>query len=159
MDLKGILAISGHPGLFKMISQAKNGIIVESMIDKKRMPAYTTSKISALEDIAIFTVEQDVPLLKVFQNIFEKLDGKEAISHKSSNNELKAFFEEVLPDYDQDRVYVSDIKKVVQWYNLLLEQGLVDLEEEKEEEENAESNEEKTETPETDTPKEETEKE
>ncbi|MCF8370640.1 MAG: DUF5606 domain-containing protein [Bacteroidales bacterium] len=134
MDLKGILAISGHTGLFKMISQAKNGIIVESLIDKKRMPAYTTSKISSLEDIAIFTMEEDVPLLKVLQKVFTHLDGKEALSHKSSSDELKKFFLAVLPDYDQDRVYVSDIKKVVQWYNLLLAEGLIDLEEAKEEE-------------------------
>lgn len=133
MDLKGILAISGHSGLFKMISQAKNGIIVESLIDKKRMPAYSTSKISSLEDIAIFTIEEDVPLLKVLQKVFTHLDGKEAISHKVSGEELKKFFLEVLPEYDQDRVYVSDIKKVVQWYNLLLAEGLIDLEEAKEE--------------------------
>lgn len=145
MDLKGILSISGHPGLFKMISQAKNGIIVESLIDKKRMPAYTTSKISSLEDIAIFTIEEDIPLLKVFQKLFTHLDGKEAISHKSSNDELKKFFEEVLPEYDRDRVYTSDIKKVLQWYNMLLAEDLVDLEETKEDaEENAEENAEET---------------
>lgn len=144
MDLKGILAISGHTGLFKMISQAKNGIIVESLIDKKRMPAYSTSKISSLEDIAIFTMEEDVPLLKVLQKVFTHLDGKGALSHKASGEELKKFFLAVLPDYDQDRVYVSDIKKVVQWYNLLLSEGMIDLEEAKEEGEE-ESNEEASE--------------
>ncbi|MEA3444766.1 MAG: DUF5606 domain-containing protein [Bacteroidota bacterium] len=139
MNLKGILAISGYQGLFKMISQAKNAIIVESLIDKKRMPAYTTSKISSLEDIAIFTSDEDLPLLKVFQKIYEHLNKGEAISHKSSGNELKKFFTEILPEYDKERVYVSDIKKVIQWYNLLLSEEMIDLEEdEKDIEENAE---------------------
>ncbi len=144
MDLKGILAISGNTGLFEMVSQTKNGIIVESLIDKKRMPAYTTSKISSLEDIAIFTTDEDLPLLKVLQKMYSHLNEGEAISHKSSGNELKKFFEGILPEYDKDRVYVSDIKKVIQWYNLLLSQNMIDLKEE-EEEENKTSDE-KTET-------------
>ena len=138
MDLKGILAISGNTGLFKMISQTKNGIIVESLIDKKRMPAYTTSKISSLEDIAIFTTDEDLPLLKVFQKMYSHLNEGEAISHKSSGNELKKFFEGILPEYDKDRVYVSDIKKVIQWYNLLLSEKMIDLKEEDQENETSE---------------------
>ena len=118
--LKGILAVSGQSGLFKMISQAKNSIIVESLVDGKRMPAYATSRISALEDISIFTEEADAKLIDVFKNIFEKEDGGQSISHKVSANELKSYFTEILPDYDKDRVYVSDIKKVVMWYNLLV---------------------------------------
>ena len=130
--LKGILAVSGQSGLFKMISQAKNSIIVESLLDGKRMPAYATSRISALEDISIFTEEGDVKLVEVFKNIFEKEEGGEAISHKASANELKSYFEEVLPDYDKDRVYVSDIKKVVMWYNLLVDKDIFKFGEEEE---------------------------
>jgi hypothetical protein len=131
--LKGILAIAGHPGLFKMVSNAKNALIVESLIDKKRMAAYASSKISALEDIAIFTEEGDVQLAEVFKNIKEKENGEKAISHKASGNELKAYMSEVLPNYDEDRVYVSDMKKVFQWYNILQENDLLDLEESAEE--------------------------
>lgn len=137
--LKGILAISGQRGLFKLVSQAKNSIIVESLIDGKRMPAYATSRISALEDISIYTEEEDVKLVDVFTQMYEKENGGQAIDAKSSNNELKDYFESVLPTYDKDRVYVSDIKKVISWYNLLIEKNMFDpnaveeAEEEKEE--------------------------
>ncbi len=143
MDLKGILSISGYPGLFKMIKQARNSIIVESLKDKKRMPAYATSKISALEDIAIFTETGDAKLLDVFKNIYRKEDGEKAISHKSKADELKAYFAEVLPEYDRDRVYVSDIKRIINWYNILQEHGMVDLDDEAQEE-NTENNQEST---------------
>ncbi len=135
--LKGILAISGQAGLFKMVSQAKNSIIVESLVDGKRMPAYATSRISALEDISIFTEEDDVKLLEVFNMIFDKEDGQPAISHKVSAKELKKYFGEILPDYDKDRVYVSDIKKVIMWYNLLLDKDVFSF---GKEEENKEEN-------------------
>ncbi len=131
--LKGILAISGYPGLFKLVSQAKSGIIVESLVDKKRMSANATSKISALEDIAIFTEDEEVPLTDVFKNISGKENGGVAISHKESGNTLKSYFEEVLPDYDQDRVYTSDIKKVLQWYNILHKNELLNFDEVSEE--------------------------
>ncbi len=136
--LKGILAISGHSGLFKMVSNTKNAIIVESLVDKKRMPAYASSKISALEDIAIFTDEGDVPLKDVFKNIKEKENGEKAISHKASGSELKAYMSEILPNYDEDRVYVSDMKKIFQWYNLLQEQDMLKETEEEKSEETAE---------------------
>jgi len=132
--LEGILSISGHGGLFKMVSQAKNSIIVESLIDGKRMPAYATSRISALEDISVFTEEGDKKLEEIFKLIYEKEGGKEAISPKSPASELKSYFEEILPDYDRDRVYVSDIKKILSWYNLLVEQGLLNVTEESGEE-------------------------
>lgn len=134
MDLKGILSISGYGGLFKLIKQTKSGFVVESLVDKKRMQAFATSKISTLDDIAIFTEDGEEHLRDVFRKIFEKEDGKQTISHKASANELKTFFEELLPDYDKERVYVSDIKKVVNWYNLLVEQDMIDLEEDKTEE-------------------------
>ena len=110
-----------------MVSQSKNSIIVESLVDGKRMPAYATSRISALEDISVFTEEGDKKLEEVFKLIFEKEDGKQAISPKSSANDLKAYFEEILPDYDRDRVYVSDIKKILSWYNLLIEKEMLDV--------------------------------
>lgn len=136
--LKGILAISGQRGLFKLVSQAKNSIIVESLIDGKKMPAYATSRISALEDISIYTEDEDVKLFDVFKAIYEKEEGGIAISPKSSSNELKVYFEAVLPAYDKERVYVSDIKKVLGWYNLLIENKLFDPNAVEEEEEKIE---------------------
>ena len=133
MDLKGILSIGGYGGLFKLIKQTKSGFVVESLTDKKRMQAFATSKISTLEDIAIYTDEGEIHLKEVLKKIFEKEDGKSTINHKVSSDELKSFFSEIIPDYDKDRVYVSDIKKVVNWYNLLVDLGMVDLEEDEEE--------------------------
>lgn len=130
MDLSKILSIAGKPGLFKMVSQSKSGLIVESLLDGKRIPAFSHERISSLEEISIFTEVDDVPLKEVFQSIFKKEEGKKTISHKSSANELKAFMEKILPDYDKERVYVSDIKKLVSWYNLLVEKEMIDLEEE-----------------------------
>ncbi|MBW8325193.1 MAG: DUF5606 domain-containing protein [Prolixibacteraceae bacterium] len=134
--LKGILAISGQPGLFKMVTEAKNSIIVESLLTGKRIPAYSTSKISALSDISVFTETAEIQLKDLFKRIQE--NGK-VISAKASNAEIKAFFEEVLPEYDKDRVYVSDMKKIFQWYQLLNEKDLlVETEEEKNEEKETE---------------------
>lgn len=140
--LKDILSISGYGGLFKFISQGRTGIIVESLEDKKRMNASATAKISALEDIAIFTDTEDMPLKDVFKAIFDKEDGGESINHKSSADELKNYFAEVLPDYDRDRVYVSDIKKVVQWYNLLHKFDMLNFDEEEESDAETETKEE-----------------
>jgi len=140
--LKGILAISGHSGLFKMVAESKNNIIVESLETKKRMPVYSTAKVSALEDIAIYTYEAEIPLRDVLKAIAEKEDGGQAISHKSAGDELKTYFEEVLPEYDQDRVYVSDIKKVIMWYNTLQENEMLDFTEAEDEAESEEKGEE-----------------
>jgi len=131
--MKDILAISGHPGLFKMISQGNNNIIVESLVTGKRMPAYSTAKVISLEDVAIYTDVDEVPLIKVFRAIKEKEGDNPTINPKLSSNELKAYFEEVLPEYDKERVYVSDIKKVFTWYNLLLEKDMLVLDEDDEE--------------------------
>jgi len=120
--LKGILSISGQPGLFKMVTEAKNSIIVESLLTGKRIPAYSTSKISALSDISVFTQTGEIQLKELFEKI--QANGK-VISAKASTNELKAMFAEVLPDYDQDRVYVSDMKKIFQWHQLLSELNLL----------------------------------
>ena len=132
--LKDILSISGYGGLYKFISQGRNGIIVEALDDKKRMNASASAKISALEDIAIFTDTEDLPLSDVFKAIYEKENGGEAISYKSSPEELKNYFAMVLPAYDRDRVYVSDIKKVMQWYNILHMHEMLNFDEETEEE-------------------------
>lgn len=131
MDLTGIISISGKPGLYKVIAQGKNNIIVESLADKKRIPAYATDRISALDDISIYTYEGDEPLKDVFTSILKKEGGKEAPSHKEDLNTLQGYLQEILPDYDEERVYPSDIKKIFQWYNLLLSYGVLKLEEEK----------------------------
>ncbi len=130
--LKGILSISGQSGLFKLVAESKNNIIVESIETKKRLPVYSTAKVSALEDIAIYTLEGDTPLKDIFKAISEKEDGGTALSHKASGNELKNYFEKVVPDYDKDRVYVSDIKKVLLWYNTLHENEMLDFTEQEE---------------------------
>jgi hypothetical protein len=128
--MKGILAISGQPGLSKLISEAKNCIIVESLVTGKRIPVYSTSKVSSLSDIAIFTETGEVTLKQVFKKISEKESGGE-ITAKDSGSDLKTYFEQILPDYDRNRVYTSDMKKIVQWYNLLLQKELLNFEEEK----------------------------
>lgn len=119
MVLKDILAISGQPGLFRFIAQGKNAIIVEHLETKKRSSASGTAKVSSLEDIAIFSTTEDAPLGKVFDLIFEKENGGPALDSKADNNLVKKWFEEVLPDYSRDKVYVSDIRKVIAWYNIL----------------------------------------
>lgn len=130
--LKDILAISGQPGLFKMVSKGNNSVIVESLLTRKRLPAHSSSKIISLEDIAIFTLNAEVPLKEVLKKIAEKENNQQAIDHKASANELKQYMKAVLPEYDENRVYVSDIKKLVHWYNLLQENDLLNFEEEEE---------------------------
>jgi hypothetical protein len=120
MDITGIFAISGKPGLFKSIAQSKHGVIVESLIDKKRFNAYTSYKVSALEDITVFSTDEDITLLSVFTKIAEKEDFKALdFIDKSSPEELRKYFASVISNYDADRVYDSDIKKILKWYNLL----------------------------------------
>lgn len=123
MNLTGIISISGRPGLFKVIAQGKNSIIVESLVDNKRFPAYSSDRISALEDISIYTYEGDKPLREIFADIFKKVEGKLGPSHKEDLSQLQDFLSDILPDYDQERVYPSDIKKLFQWYNLLHKSG------------------------------------
>lgn len=142
--LKTILSISGRPGLFKLVSQGKNMLIVESLTTKKRMPAYARDKVVSLGDIAIYTDGEEVPLSKVMTTIYEK-NGKalDPNSYKT-NDEIRDFFLDVLPNFDQDRVYLTDIKKIISWYNLLLETGITSFEEEKTEENSEENSEEKS---------------
>jgi len=137
MNLSGIISISGQSGLFKIISQTKTGIIVEPLGGGRRFPVHGAQRVSSLEDISIYTLEEDIPLAEVFDAIFKTLKGKEAISPKSSADELRSFMEECLPNYDEERVYNSDIKKVAQWYNLLLSEGLFEQKEEKKKEKKA----------------------
>lgn len=128
--LKTILAISGKPGLYKLISQAKNMLIVESLSDKKRMPVYASDKVISLGDIAMYTDDDEVPLQKVLAAVKEKEDGAKASLDykKASAEELHAFMAAVLPEYDRDRVHTSDIKKLIQWYDMLIESGENDFE-------------------------------
>jgi hypothetical protein len=129
MDLKEIMSVSGQSGLFRFISQGRNGIIVEAFSDKKRSFVNASSKVSSLEDIAIFTSEEEVPLKQVLKSIFESENGGPAPDPKSSPEELKAFMEKILPTYDHERVYISDIKKLVTWYNTLLSLNMLNFEE------------------------------
>jgi len=119
MELKDIVAINGKPGLYEIKAQSKGGIIVESLIDSKRIPVTVTQNLSALNEIAIYTYEEEIPLRIVFKSIFEKENGNAALSHKESGKVLTSYFREVLPNFDEERVYTSNIKKIVQWYNLL----------------------------------------
>ncbi len=125
MDLSKIMTVSGKPGLYKVVAQTRNGLIVESMQDGKRMPVFATDRSSALEDISVFTYEKDMPLKEVLWAIHQKHEGQEGPDPKSSPDTLKAAFEEVLPDYDKDRVHVSDMKKIFSWYRMLLAEDLI----------------------------------
>ena len=119
------MSISGLGGLFKYISQARNGIIVESLETGKRMQAFSTMKVNSLKDIAVFTKQEEVLLEEVFKKIVEKESGGASIDPKSSPDELKAYFLKILPDFDQERVYISDIKKMINWYNILQKHDLL----------------------------------
>ncbi len=139
MDLSKILSISGKGGLFKVVSQSKNAVIVESLVDKKRFPAFGHERMSSLEEISIFTTGDDRPLKEVMKAFFDKLEGKAALDPKSADKDLVQKFGEIVPDYDTDRVYVSDIRKVFAWYNLLLSNDLLDFSEETSEEKKEET--------------------
>lgn len=143
MDLSKILSIAGKPGLFKLVGESKSSIVVESLIDGKRGPAFSHERISTLKEISIYTETEDVPLEDVFKKIFELQDGKAVLNpKKASSNELKELFEKILPDYDKDAVYTSDMKKVFTWYNFLLEKDLLEFTKEEETEDSTEDAEE-----------------
>ena len=127
MEFKEILAISGMPGLYKYVAQSTKGIIVESLADGHRMNASATSRVSALSEISMFTEGEDIALADVFTNIWNYTGGKQAISHKESAERIKEEFAKVLPEYDRDRVHVSDMKKCFAWYNLLVEAGFTEF--------------------------------
>ena len=147
MELSKILAISGKPGLYKMLTQTKAGFVVESLTDGKRFPVFAHERMSSLEEISIFTTgEGDMPLKEVLRKIFDKLEGKPGIDAGADSKALKSFFLETIPACDQERVYVSDMKKTLAWYNLLLEKEMLEFK--LEEPETTET----TETTETDAP-------
>lgn len=128
MALDKILSIGGKPGLYKLLTQTRAGFVGESLLDGKRITVSLQNNVSVLSEIAIYTLEEEVPLREVFQNIKDKeKGGKTAIGHKEDKLKLEEYFFEVLPNYDEDRVYASDIKKIIQWYNILHDQGIVDF--------------------------------
>lgn len=133
MNITGIISISGLGGLHKIIARSKNGLIVESLIDGKRAPVQSTDKVSSLEDISIYTTGDDMPLKDVLTKIADaEKFGPTKVDAKEDNNKLKVYFKTVMPEFDEDRVYVSDIKKVLNWYNLLQKADLLKVEEAKE---------------------------
>lgn len=139
MSLNEILSIAQKPGLFKLVTQTRGGFIAESLIDGKRISVNLRNNVSLLSEIAVYTLTEEVPLREVFNKIKEKENGTEtSVSHKDSKDALEEYFFDVLPDYDEDRVYVSDIKKIIRWYNLLQQNDLLGI---LEEEESAESEE------------------
>ncbi len=139
IDLTGIIAISGQPGLYKIVAQSKNGIIVEGLSDKKRVNVYASTKVSTLSDISMFTTGDDKPIEEIMTTIFEKEKGGAAVDNKADDKEIEKYFGQILPDYDKERVYVSNMRKLINWYNALQVSGNL-----KEKEEKAEGGEEKT---------------
>ena len=127
MSLDKVISISGKPGLYKLITQTRGGFVAESLVDNKRISVSVQNNVSVLSEIAIYTLTEEVPLRQVLQNIKDKENGKPtSVKPKDSKDQLEEYFFNVLPDYDEDRVYASDIKKVIQWYNLLQEHNMLD---------------------------------
>jgi hypothetical protein len=139
MNLKDILAISGEGTLFKFIAQGKNAVIVENLETGRRFSAGASARVSALDEISIYTTGEDIPLGKVMDLIWEKENGGEALSHRQPDSDLKNYFAEILSEYDRERVYTSDIRKVIHWYNILHRLNLLVKEEEMAEEKDAEA--------------------
>ena len=130
MGLEKILSVAGKPGLYKLITQTRSGFVAESLLDGKRISVGLRSNVSVLSEIAIYTLEEELPLREVFLKIQEKENGgKTSVGHKEDKLKLEEYFFEVLPNYDEDRVYASDIKKIIQWYNILVDQDIVDFSE------------------------------
>ncbi len=134
MSLDKVLSIGGKPGLYKLIAQTRGGFVAESLIDNKRISVSVQNNISVLSEIAIYTLAEEVPLKQVLENIKKKENGEQAsVKPKDSKDKLEEYFFDVLPDYDEDRVYASDIKKVIQWYNLLQKHDMLDFSDSEEE--------------------------
>ena len=124
MELKEIISITGRPGLFKVVAQGKNNVIVESIVDKKRFPAYASDRISTLGDISIYTTDEDAKLTDVLASFHDHYEGKACPSHKEELSVLEGLLEKILPNYDKERVYKSDLRKIFQWYNILIKAGI-----------------------------------
>ncbi len=119
IDLAGIISITGQPGLFKVVAQSKNGIIVEGMVDKKRVHVYSTTKVSTLSDIGMYTTGEDKPMDEIVTAIYDKEKGGPCVNAKADDKEIEAYFAQVLPDYDKERVYVSNMRKLFSWYTVM----------------------------------------
>ena len=127
MNLEGIINVAGKPGLYKVVSQGNNTVIAESLADGKKTPLFSHNQSNMLEEIGIYTYDDTKPISKIFDAIAIKENEGQALSHKSSTNQLTDYFREILTDYDEERVYISDIKKVIQWYNAMQQYGLIKL--------------------------------
>lgn len=135
MKLDKIIAIGGKPGLFKLLTQTKSGFVAESLTDGKRLTVNLRNQVSVLSEISVFTLEEEKPLPEVFELLLQKENGStSSISHKADKLALEEYFFDILPNYDEDRVYPSDIKKIIRWYNILVEHKLLEISEDKEEE-------------------------
>lgn len=141
MELEGIINVSGKPGLFKVISKSNNTVIIESLTDKKRTAIYSHNQANLLNEIGIYTYNDTVPISDIFTKIAEKTSCGPSINHKSSKDDLINFFREILPEYDEDRVYISDIKKVIQWYNIMQSVDLIKIQKNKNKNKKEETNE------------------
>lgn len=128
MSFQKILAISGKPGLFELKIQTRSGFVAESLLDGKKITVGLRSNVSLLSEIAIYTYSEEVKLIEVFKAIATKENNEQTISHKESDDKLKSYFREILPEFDEDRVYTSDIKKIFNWYNILQPKGFVTIE-------------------------------
>lgn len=120
MNLKSIISITGKPGLYKIVSQTKSGFIVESLAEGKKLPVYATDKVSALEDICIYTTTEDMPIIDVYTKVYDTTKGAVAIDHNAKPEELRAYLAKIVPEFDQERVYNSDLKKLFLWFNILI---------------------------------------
>jgi hypothetical protein len=127
MSFQKILAISGKPGLYELKVQTRSGFVAESLLDGKKITVSLRSNVSLLAEIAVFTYNEEVKLIDIFKSIATKENGEATISHKETDDKLKSYFREILPEYDEDRVYTSDIKKIFNWYNILQPKGYVTL--------------------------------
>ena len=127
MKLEGIINVSGKPGLFKIISRSNNTVIIESLTDQKRTAIYSHNQANLLDEIGIYTYNDTVPISDIFTEIAKKTSCGPSINHKSSKDELMNYFRDILPEYDEDRVYISDIKKVIQWYNIMQSVNLIKI--------------------------------
>ena len=133
MKLDKIIAIGGKPGLFKLLTQTKSGFVAESLTDGKRLTVNLRNQVSVLSEISVFTLEEEKPLSEVFELLLQKENGStSSISHKADKLALEEYFFEILPNYDEDRVYPSDIKKIIRWYNILVDHKLLEISEDPE---------------------------
>ena len=140
MEFDKILSISGKPGLYELKTQTRSGVLAQSLVDGRKTQVNLRNNISILSEISIYTYTDEVPLKDIFHKIYQKTEGQKSIDHKSSKKELENYFRDILPDYDEDRVYQSDLKKIIQWYNILIENDFTDFEDEEKEEEKSEDN-------------------